>query len=72
MDLEIRKFQASLVAHINHNKLPMEIKRLVLAEVYKKVSDMADDVIDEQRQAETEKKEMKKQEKEVTQNAEST
>lgn len=48
MDLEIRKFEASLVAHINHNKLPAEIKRLVLFEIYKQVSEAADDIVREQ------------------------
>lgn len=70
MDLEIRKFEASLVAHINHNRLPVEIKRLVLFEIYKQVSEAADDVVNEQQKAEKQKVIHDIHDKEVNKDAE--
>lgn len=45
MDLEIRKFEESLVAHINYNKLPIEIKRLIVQEICDKITKMANEEV---------------------------
>lgn len=42
IDLEIRTFKNNLIAVINQTELPMEVKRLVLSEVYTETSKVAD------------------------------
>lgn len=48
MDLEIREFREGLIIFINKYELPMEIKRLVVKEVYRDISNAADGVIKKQ------------------------
>lgn len=45
INAQIRQFRDSIMAVTNANPLPIEIKRLVLAEVYTIISDKADIVI---------------------------
>lgn len=45
IDLEIRTFKNNLIAVINQAELPMEVKRLVLGEVYTETSRVADNDI---------------------------
>ena len=52
MDLEIRKFEEGLVAHINHSDLPIEIIRLIVQEVCEKVTKAANEEIYKQQQRE--------------------
>lgn len=48
MDLEIRRFKQSMVQLINDTNLPLEVKRLVLAEVVSMVTSASDEVIKQQ------------------------
>lgn len=57
MDLIIREFKNKLVADINEAKLPMEVKRLVLAEIMTEVCDITEKLIQEQNKKEAEQKE---------------
>lgn len=52
MDLEIRKFEESLVTHINHNNLPIEIKRLIVQEICDKITKAANEEIYSQQKQE--------------------
>ena len=44
-DLKIRLFRQDLVQYINSVDLPMEVKRLVLKDVYNEVSDVTETII---------------------------
>lgn len=48
MDYEIRQLSNQLIDLINSKQLPIEVKRLVLAEIYSKVSAEANKQIIEQ------------------------
>lgn len=48
MDLEIRNLKNKVISDLNEAVLPMEVKRLVLAEILRDVSAYADQVIAEQ------------------------
>lgn len=50
-DTFIRQFRDEIVEHINNNELPIEIKRLVLFEVYTTVCKASDDFINAQRKS---------------------
>ena len=45
MDLEIRNFRNSIIAIANASNLPIEVKRLVFQEIYKKIQEESDKVI---------------------------
>lgn len=45
MDLEIRKFRNGLIEYANNSSLPIEVKRLVMLEVYRQTEDCADEAI---------------------------
>jgi len=45
MDLAIREFTAKIVSEINACNLPIEVKRLILKDIYDKVERTADDVV---------------------------
>lgn len=49
LDNEIRQFRDDLVQMINSTPIPVEVKRLVLVEVLKAVSESADKYINSQR-----------------------
>lgn len=51
MDLEIRLFEENLVSTINESQLPIEIKRLVVANILTKIESEAYRIINEQAQA---------------------
>lgn len=48
MDLEIRRFKQGIIQFINDSTLPLEVKRLVLAEVVNMVTSASDEVIKQQ------------------------
>ena len=50
-DTFIRQFRDGIVEQINNNELPIEIKRLVLFEVYTTVCKASDDFINAQRKS---------------------
>lgn len=50
-DTEIRQFRDDLVDMINNTQIPIEIKRLVLFEIYTMVSKTSDDFINAQRKS---------------------
>lgn len=50
-DTFIRQFRDEIVEQINNNELPIEIKRLVLFEVYTTVCKASDDFINAQRKS---------------------
>lgn len=52
MDLMIKKFEAGLVDYINSAQLPLELKRLVMAEVMVKVEQAVNVAVLEQQKAE--------------------
>ena len=54
MDLEIRKMKKNIVSALNESAVPMEVKRLVLAELLRDVSALADQVVAEQEKSEDE------------------
>lgn len=60
MDLEIREFRENLIRYINSVDISMEIKRLVVKEVYDQIDKCASDVLKSQiaarEQAEQEQK----------------
>lgn len=56
MDLEIREFREGLIIFINKYELPIEIKRLVVKEVYGDISDAANGIIKEQAKSRSQKK----------------
>ncbi len=66
MDLEIREFREGLIIFINRFELPMEIKRLVVKEVYGDIEDAANGVIKEQAKSRNQR-----EDEEVAENAES-
>lgn len=66
MDLEIREFREGLIIFINRFELPMEIKRLVVKEVYGDIDDAANGVIKKQAELRNQK-----EDEEVAENAES-
>lgn len=45
MDKEIRELKNALVGVLNSTRLPIEVKRLVVAELLKEVTDKANEVI---------------------------
>ena len=45
MDLAIREFTAKIVNEINSANLPIEVKRLVLKDIYDKVEKTADSIV---------------------------
>lgn len=49
-DIEIRQFREDLISLINSTVLPLEVKRLVLIEVSKAVTDAADNFIKSQKE----------------------
>ncbi len=67
MDLEIREFREGLIIFINKYELPMEIKRLVVKEVYGDIDDAANGVIKEQAKSRNQKEDKE----EVAEDAES-
>lgn len=64
-DIEIRQFRDDLLEFINNTMLPLEVKRLVLFEISKAVSEASDNYINSQKQS------IIKQLEEGEQNAES-
>ncbi len=64
-DIEIRQFRDDLLELINNTMLPLEVKRLVLFEISKAVSEASDNYINSQKQS------IIKQLEEGEQNAES-
>lgn len=52
MDFEIRKLEAKLIEDINNSQIPIEVKRLVLAEVMEKVVSEANKIVQMQAQEE--------------------
>lgn len=42
MNLAIREFQQSIINYINETKLPLEVKRLVLVDIARQVSEASD------------------------------
>lgn len=58
--LAIKHFQQDIINYVNSVKLPMECKRLVLAEVLKQVESVAEDEINHQIQEERHREEMEK------------
>lgn len=51
IDIEIRQFRDDLLNMINSTQLPIEIKRLVIAEISTVVSQASDNFINEQTQS---------------------
>lgn len=51
IDTEIRQFRDELIDTINSTQLPIEIKRLILFEIYTSVSKASDDFINAQRKS---------------------
>ena len=45
MDLAIREFASKIVNEINNNPLPIEVKRLVIKDIYAQIEKIADGVI---------------------------
>lgn len=54
MDLKIREFRNDLIKLINATEIPLEVKRLVINEVQKIVTEAADNYIASQQQKEAE------------------
>lgn len=54
MDLKIRKFRNDLISLINATEISLEVKRLVINEVQKIVTEAADNYIASQQQKEAE------------------
>ncbi len=67
MNLMIRQFREHIIAEINASQLPIEVKRLTLAEIMKQIEEVADNVIKQElaMQAEAEKKEGESDEQSV-------
>lgn len=59
MDLKIREFRENLIKYINSAELPIEIKRLVVKEIYGEIDDCANDIINSQIEARKEQEEKK-------------
>lgn len=57
MDYEIRKMKNQLVGVLNNAPLPIEVKRLALAELLREVEQKANEIISQQIQAENNKTE---------------
>ena len=49
MDYEIRKFREELIEFINKYPIPVEIKRLVFAEVYRMLEEASNQFIEQQK-----------------------
>lgn len=54
MDLKIRKFRNDLISLINATEISLEVKRLVINEIQKIVTEAADNYIASQQQKEAE------------------
>lgn len=54
MDLKIREFRNDLIKLINATEIPLEVKRLVVNEVQKIVTEASDNYIASQQQKEAE------------------
>lgn len=50
-DIDIRQFRDDLLDFINGTKLPLEVKRLVLAEISHAISEASDNFINEQKKS---------------------
>lgn len=48
MDKDIRELKLKIIAVLNESELPIEVKRLVLAEIYREVESLAEQVISQQ------------------------
>lgn len=48
MNKSIRKFRDAIIAFINNSSLPIEVVRLVLAEIYAKVCETAENAISQE------------------------
>lgn len=46
MNLEIRKFSANIIAYINENTLPIEVKRLCIKDILNQLEASASEQID--------------------------
>ena len=62
LNAQIRQFRDSMLAMTNACMLPIEVKRLVLAEVYTAISDQSDTVIEAEKIQSLKKEEEKKDE----------
>ena len=66
MDIEIRRFRKALINLINQSQLPIEVKRLVTADVLMELTKAADDFVMgllQQQQAEEEARRQVEQQK---------
>ena len=72
MDLAIREFTSQLVAEINRANLPIEVKRLVVMDIYNKLEKAADTAVTQavQERQERLKKEIEKAKEETKEVAE--
>lgn len=61
MNTEIRKFQDDITGYINQTQIPLEVKRLVIRDIYIQLERMCNDAILQERL-------MKEQEKQKEQN----
>lgn len=61
MNQQIREFEKGLIAYINQSDIPIEVKRLIIKEVFYQVEKTANDVISQEIQfMENQKKEAQK------------
>lgn len=51
IDIDIRQFRDDLLEQINSTQLPLEVKRLVLAEILHAISEASDNFINEQKKS---------------------
>lgn len=58
-DKDIREFQLRIIEYINASPIPVEIKRLVLAEIYSKLDQAATNEINAQIKASTDQENTK-------------
>lgn len=62
MDLEIRRLKEKLISTLNESEIPIEVKRYVLADVYRAVEQKANEIVDQEFLAEQAETEQKKEE----------
>lgn len=48
MNQQIREFEKGLIAYINQSDIPIEVKRLIIKDVFYKVEKTANDVINQE------------------------
>lgn len=60
MDLEIYRFKNSIISIVNASDLPLEVKRMCLAEITMAVSDAAKNALGEQIRQFNEQKQLEK------------